>query len=165
MFLYRYGRQDAAGNGVERYSRHSCSSCRVDWNINGQMFLQKTNYRPPFIIIPSFVSYAPDPTSPLKPHRATMPTQSKVSKQSKPFQAVPSRSSQPDTPPDSPTWPFNFKELAKEFFDTVKRIQESESKEASPFAGPQVEGNTEPVEARARASRLEFRAVDEVYVP
>jgi hypothetical protein len=86
-----------------------------------------------------------------------------VMKRSKPLKAATSRSSQQDTPPDSPTRPFNVTELARQFFDAAKHVQESESKEAS-SAGPQVEGNAKPAEARARASRLEFKTVDEVYV-
>jgi hypothetical protein len=86
-----------------------------------------------------------------------------VLKRSKPIKVAPSRSSQQDTPPDSPTWPFNVTELARQFFDAVKHVKESDSKEAS-SAGPQVEGNVKPAEARARASRLEFKTVDEVYV-
>ena len=86
-----------------------------------------------------------------------------IMKRSKLLRAAPSKSSQQDTPPDSPTWPFNVTELARQFFDAVKRVQESESKTASP-AGPQVGGSAKPAEARARASRLEFKIVDEVYV-
>jgi hypothetical protein len=84
-------------------------------------------------------------------------------KRSKPLKVVPPRSSQQDTPPGSPTWPFTVTELARQFFNAVKHVQESESKEAS-SAGPQVEGNAKPPEARARTSRLEFKTVNEVYV-
>jgi hypothetical protein len=87
-----------------------------------------------------------------------------VMKRSKPLKVAPSSSSQQDTPPDSPTWPLNVTDLARQFFDAVKHVQESESKEASSSAGPQVEGSAKPAEARARASRFEFKTVDEVYV-
>jgi hypothetical protein len=86
-----------------------------------------------------------------------------VMKRSKLLRIAPSKSSQQDTPPDSPTWPFNVTELARQFFDAVKDVKESDSKGAS-SAGPQVEGNVKPAEARARASKLEFKTVDEVYV-
>jgi len=51
------------------------------------------------------------------------------------------------------------------FFDTVKLITASESKESFPSAVPQVEGNAVSVEAKARASKLAFKEVHEVYVP
>ena len=60
-------------------------------------------------------------------------------------------------------------ELAKEIIETVKLIQASQStsdsKETSLYAGPQAEGNVQPQEARVRASKLEYKEVDEVYVP
>lgn len=114
-----------------------------------------------------FVLSLPPPpparTSISKPYKATMSRTPNVMKRGKPLKVAPSRSSQHDTPPDSPTWPFNVTELARQFFDAVKLVQESESKEAS-SAGPQVKEDTKPAEARARASRLEFKTVDEVYV-
>ena len=101
-------------------------------------------------------------TSISKPYKATMSRTPNVMKRGKPLKVAPSSSSQHDTPPDSPTWPFNVTELARQFFDAVK-LAESESKEA-PSAGPQVKKDTKPAEARARASRFEFKTVDEVYV-
>ena len=96
-----------------------------------------------------------------------MPATPKVTKRSK-TQVTSSSSGHPDTPPDSPTTTLpNPLEFAKQVIDAIKLVQTSKSTsdETSPSSGPQAEGNTKPVEARARASRLEFRAVDEVYVP
>ena len=79
-----------------------------------------------------------------------------VMKRSKPLKAATSRSSQQDTPPDSPTRPFNVTELARQFFDAAKHVQESESKEAS-SAGPQVEGNAKPAKQGPELQGLNSR--------
>lgn len=98
-----------------------------------------------------------------------MPAASKALKLSKSFQAPRSPSGNPVTPPDSPTLPSNTFELARQFIETVKLIQASQptsdSKETALYAGPQAEGNAQPEDARARASKLEYKTVDEVYIP
>jgi hypothetical protein len=91
-----------------------------------------------------------------------MSNTSKPKKQSKPLQTASSRSVHPDTPPDSPTWQSGILDIARQFLDAVKSIQASESKEPS-FAGPNIEGNTKPAEAKIRTSKSEFKTVDEVY--
>ena len=83
-------------------------------------------------------------------------------------QAAPSRSGNPVTPPpDSPTLPSRKFEFAKEIIETIKLIQApqstSDSKDSALYAGPRAEGNAQPQEARARASKLEYKEVDEVY--
>ncbi len=137
--------------------------------INGykmdQVFFKRWYHRSSFIIIHSFISYAPDPTSPLKPHRAIIPAPSKVIKQSNPPQATPLKSNPPDTPPNSPTTSIpNPLEFAQQVIDTVKLIQISESKKTSPSAEPYIKEDTKPAEAKARASKLKYKTVDEVYV-
>lgn len=87
-----------------------------------------------------------------------MPVPSKRSKQ----KAAPSSAGRPDTPPDSPTWPFDVTEFAKQFFDTVKLITAPESKDSFPSAEPQVEGNAVSVGPKARASKVEVKEVHEV---
>jgi hypothetical protein len=90
----------------------------------------------------------------------------KAKKQPKPLQAVPSRSGNPiTTPPDTPTLPFGTVELAKQFIETVKLIHTSQSKDDTAlYAGPQAGGSSQSLDARARASKLEYKTVDEVYV-
>lgn len=99
-----------------------------------------------------------------------MPGAPKVTKRSKPLQAAPSHSGHLVTPPSSPTLlPSSTLEFAKLVIETVKLIQASQTTpdptEDSPAAEPQAEGNVQPEDARARASKLEFKTVDEVYVP
>jgi hypothetical protein len=98
-----------------------------------------------------------------------MPTQSKVTKQSKAPQTAPSKSS-PDTPPSSPahvisTIPIVADQLER-ITNLLERLVESKSDtgEKSTSAEPQVKGNTQPAEAKTPASKLEFKTVDEVYV-
>ena len=48
--------------------------------------------------------------------------------------------------------------------DAIKLIQTWEPKE-NPPTGLESKSDTEPLEARARASKLEYKTVDEVYAP
>jgi hypothetical protein len=99
-----------------------------------------------------------------------MPAPSKVAKQSKPSQVASLRSGHPDTPPDSPTQTFSINVIisdhVQQLLDILKQAtkEKSRSSEISPSAGPYVERNTQPAEAKVLASKLEFKIVDEVYV-
>jgi len=102
-----------------------------------------------------------------------MPNAVKVTKPSKTRLATPSTSCRLDTPPNSPTLSPSKQtftvELAKQVIETIKLIQASQAgtapTEISPTAEPEDLGNAQPAEARARASRLQFKTVDEVYAP
>ena len=84
-------------------------------------------------------------------------------KQSKSAQAVPLRPGCPDTPPDSPNVQLsNPPEFARQVIDTVKLIQTSDSKEASPVARPQIDSIAKCPEPIIRASKLEVKEVHEV---
>jgi hypothetical protein len=90
-------------------------------------------------------------------------------KKNTPFKAAASKSGHPVTSPsDSPTLPAGILEFANQVIEAVKLIQvlssTSESKEASPSVGPQIEEDAKSTEVRTRASRLEFKTVDEIYV-
>jgi hypothetical protein len=157
-------------DGVCRYLRHSCVFRHVHWYKNGQMFLQRGYNRPPFIVIQSFFSYPPDPTSLFNLSTATMSSKPKAKKQGKPSQAVPPKSGPPEAPPNSPVQFFSAGVITPEHIHRILNILEqsiqrkSVSSKISSSAAPQVEGDTKPTEAKARASKLEYKTVDEVYV-
>ena len=99
----------------------------------------------------------------LKTSRSIMPVAPKVKMQSKAVQAALSRPGHPHTPPDSPTAQLlNPLEFARQVIDTVKLIQTSDSKEASPVAIPQIDSIAKHPEPIIRASRLEVKEVHEV---
>lgn len=91
-----------------------------------------------------------------------MPTPSKVSKQSKSSQEVPSRSGHPDTPPDSPIQPtiasvFTTEHI-QQFLDILNRASQGTSN-----PGPEASGSKKKEEekkSRVRASKIEFITVN-----
>ena len=98
-----------------------------------------------------------------------MPAPSKVANQSKPPQTAPSRSVHSDTPPDSPAQLLSTITLTSSQFqqllDTVKQAAggASDSEPAS-GTGSSTEKDNEK-KNRIRASKLEFKTVNEVYAP
>jgi hypothetical protein len=98
-----------------------------------------------------------------------MPPSSKAVKASKTFQYQRSTSGNPVTfPPDNPILPSGAFELARKFLETLKSIHASQSTsgsgDISVYDGTQAEGNFQLQDERVRASKLEHKEVDEIYV-
>jgi hypothetical protein len=87
---------------------------------------------------------------------------------SKITEAAPSASRRADTPPSSPTLPPSGQaitvENVREFMDLLK-VWVATQAIPTPVKAPVAVENSPPEEARLRASRLEYKTVDEVYVP
>ena len=92
-----------------------------------------------------------------------MAAASKLMKQGKIVQTAPRGLDQPSTPPDSPTAQLSDPlEFARQVIHTVKLIQTSEPKEASPSAAIQANSIVKQPEPIIQASKLEVKEVQEM---
>jgi len=164
------GRYYVAGRGNAVVSRYSCNLRWVDG------YKRRYHRTPP--LYPQLLTqilYFKISTTLSKLRRATMPAASKFMKPSKASLDMLPNSQSSQTPPSSPSQSYSCQchleppvalHLAQLFKEVIKATQATSDPATAPLAAETQDlSNAQPEEARARASRLEFKTVDEVYVP